>query len=677
MSFDDGNKKPKIMIVEDEVVVATEMRTCLEELGYTVSAHVASGAEAVERAEKERPDIILMDIVLWGDMDGIEAAQLIHSKMNIPIIYITAYTDEERLKRAKVTEPFGYMIKPFQDREVKATIEMALYKMETEARLRESEEKFRVMMEAMDDPAYICSSDYRITYMNPAMIERTGRSAIGEYCHKAINALEDKCPWCVFEKVIKGEHVRTVITSPRDGRCYHVSNSPLFHVNGSISKMSVYRDITELQRIEESLAWEAQVNASIAELSSLLIQSRDIDKISNLVLERARELTGSKYGFIGYIDPENGNLIAVTMTREVWDACQVRDKNINFEHLGGLLGWILRNGQPLLTNTPEQDHRSNGVPSGHILIKRLLSVPAFFNDRLVGQLVLANSDRDYVERDLNIMERLADLYALAIDRLRSEVELVQAKNAAEASNRTKSEFLSNVSHEFRTPLNGIIGFTDLVLNSNIDQEQLDYLNIVKDSAYKLLTLVNNLIDLTQLETGSVRPVFMPFSLKSVMSEILIVHRPTAENKGLYLSDRFDPAVPPRIIGDSYLLNRILDILVENAVKFTEKGMVTLEVNKEKDEDRSLRLRFTVSDTGPGIPQERIHCLYQDFTQVDGSISRIHGGLGIGLTMVRKIVNLLNGDFWVESAEEKGSRFNLVLPFETANDQIAETYGQEK
>ncbi len=179
-------------------------------------------------------------------------------------------------------------------------------------------------------------------------------------------------------------------------------------------------DITERKRAEKALAWEAQVNAVVAELSKAMIASASLDEISWLVLERAKQLTGSRYGYAGHIDLQTGHLLCSTMTRDIWETCQVHEKTIVFEEFGGLWGWVLRNRRSLLTNDPTEDARSSGVPPGHIPIRHFLSAPALINDTLVGQIALANPDRPYTEQDLALVERLASLYALAIQHKRAE-----------------------------------------------------------------------------------------------------------------------------------------------------------------------------------------------------------------------------------------------------------------
>lgn len=203
----------------------------------------------------------------------------------------------------------------------------------------------------------------------------------------------------------------------------HTATQMLSEAGERIGVVSVVRDVTRRKRAEEALERELEVNKALAGLSKALLASRSIEEISEIVLEEAKNLTGSRFGYVGYIDPRNGNLISPTMTRDVWEKCDVPDKSIAFEKFSGLFGWVLDNRKSLMTNSPSTDPRSSGTPEGHIPIERFLSAPAIMNEELLGQIALANPPGDYTEKDLEIVERLAVFYALAVRHKRSEEDL--------------------------------------------------------------------------------------------------------------------------------------------------------------------------------------------------------------------------------------------------------------
>ncbi len=486
--------KVKVLIVEDESIVAIDLRTRLEAHGYEVIKHVLTGRDAIKYAVELNPDIILMDIHLKDDIDGIEAANSIREQIQVPIIFLTAYADNDTLERAKLSEVFGYIIKPYQERELFVNIEIALFKYEMEEKLRHSQNRLETTLQSIADAVITTDEKGKIDFVNNA----------------AGNLLK-----LVPEKII------------------------------GLKISDFFPDFGK--------------------------RSKQIEK----------EINGKQF------------------TLEITDS---------------------------------RIHDNKGNVTGDV----------------------------YILRDISI-------------RTEYEKTLRKAKKDAEEASIMKSDFLANMSHELRTPLNSILGLTELSLETDDDNERGEYLTIVKQAGESLLNLINSILDFSKIEAGKMKKEEIPFDLLQVLEDTIERMYIQAHKKNIHLSLNMNENCPAALLGDSHKLFQILINLLGNSIKFTEGGYIHLEAEKLDSSGNTTIVQFKVTDTGKGIPSEKIELIFNSFTQVDSSSTRIHGGTGLGLAIVKKLVELLDGEIYVKSEIGMGSEFTFSIPFIEDNSR-EDSYG---
>lgn len=282
--------------------------------------------------------------------------------------------------------------------------------------------------------------------------------------------------------------------------------------------------------------------------------------------------------------------------------------------------------------------------------------------------VLADEDSSFV----NLKGTIQDI----TERKQIEQSLKEAKEFAEEANNAKSKFLANMSHEMRTPLNGILGLTEIILGEQVSDEHRNYLEIIRNSGKNLAQLINDILDLSKIENKRLQLEDIPFDFHKTILATVNSYKFLADQKGLTLSCHIDPLIPLEVMGDPTRVSQVLTNLISNAIKFTEEGSIAVRFTLHGRRSEELTIHGAVTDTGPGIPKEKMDVIFQSFTQADDSITRKYGGTGLGLSIVKNLLTQMNGSITVESPADPiintGTTFHFSLILKSSGRAPAET-----
>ncbi len=530
----------RILIADDEAVIATQLEELLQGQEYKVVAKAYSTEETLRLARELQPDLVLLDIVMPSAQQGLQACKRIQQELNIPVVLITGFTQEEILRQANSSRPYGIIIKPFQEAQIRVSIESAL-RHRSEEQEQQTQAKYRIIFEQSPVGIFRCTLQGRFLEVNPALARMLGYQSPGE-------ALQEI-----------GSTARNIYLWPQQ--------------------------------------WQEIVRA---------VQQRPEHAImENLYLRRDGEC------FAG--------LLHIALVQD-------------------------GSGKPLFLEGILEDITEN--------------------KRMEEELRKANAELRQTQQSLQ-----------------------EARDKAEAASQAKSFFLASMSHDIRTPMNGVLGMLQLLQETDLNKEQQEYLHMAHNAGKSLLSIINDVIDISKIEAGKLKLSSRPFSLPQTVSEVLGVFAPEAGSKGCALRSSIAEQTPEELIGDPDRLRQILLNLVGNAVKFTKEGEVELSVSALQtaaevkpetgdvlpDQGPRATLLFTVTDTGPGIQEEKIDGLFESYTRGESTQDKDSPGSGLGLAIVKKLVERMQGSISVESEPGEGTSIHVSLPFKL---KAAKEHGSE-
>jgi PAS domain S-box-containing protein len=556
-----------------------------------------------------------------------------------------------------------------------------------ESELARAEREKEAILDGLGDAIVaFLDREHRILWCNKAMAEKFGRGReeiVGQTCYRILRNFSRPCPDCAAGLALtSGRFAETEIATP-DGRTYLFRGNPVRDDAGEIvGVIHAGMDITDRNRVRKDLQWELTVNRAAAELSeSLLATDFSMADIAGIILDRAKALTESAHGFVSTVDPGTRNMISHTLTEMLAGECAVPEAGVIFPagpdgRYPGLWGHALNTLVPFHANAPDRHPAAGGLPPGHVPLERFLAVPIAVDGEPAGLIALANSRRDYTDKDLDAIVRFGELYALALQRSRFERERDALLRQLQQSQKLEAigALAGGIAHDFNNILFPIIGYAEMALDeTEPDHPHHSFLSRILEGAGRARDLVAQILTFSRQTDGERRPM----RVQTILKEALKLIRSTLPST-IEVRCEIDPDCGP-VLADPARIHSVAMNLIANAYHaMGENGgtlTVTLENRRIAAAESGPGLRegpyvlLTVADTGSGMTPEVRARAFDPYFTTKGPAQ----GTGLGLSVVHGVVRSCGGHIELDSAPGRGAVFRIYLPRADGGDGPSERF----
>lgn len=627
--------KQNVLIVEDDVIIANFIKSKLEDMGFHVLDKIRTGEEALQKALQLTPDLILMDVMLPGKIDGISCVEQIRKELDVPVVYLTASSDSETIERLMRTEPNGFLIKPFDERVLSSAIQIAIFRHKTKKELLEAKEALRTTIQSIDDMVFELSTSGKFIQTFPK---------------------EN------YERFDCFHHVKILGKTIRD----------VFPAETSDGMMRCIKKVLELQKSQNfefsllhnnNLFWfnarftiRKDEKSNIAGLT-MVVSDTTRDKIihDELVVSQEKLTEAQNIARLGNCDVyfHEKQFVYNDIFFDILDIQSPGEKNAFTEET--------------MLQIIHPDDRTRYRMYREKLISEFqknFSIDFRIIDKSSQVRYIHSAGKIFYDEKKQPSRMIMTIQDVSWQK--NNEKIIHDMEIARKTTDMKQRFFAKLSHEIRNPIGGIVGLLHLIEKTDLSETQKEYLEALKTSSDTLLSLVNDVLDFTKIESGMMKVKNTTFHIREIIKNLDTFFSAKVDHKNIEISHYIDDKIPTYITADENKIVQVISNFFTNALKFTHKGHVKIIADFWKPEKEGFILQIKIEDTGIGIKAEDQQKLFKEFAQLDNQNTGSYKGTGLGLSISKQLVELMGGKIFLESEPGKGSTFGFQLPVRTAD-----------